>query len=112
MIRPEEYEGAVTGLRFLCGATSMGRQYTFVEITTADRTDREVAVSFCVPDGRHARDERVLLEALGGSPVNEAMDAWGECRTESMLRAISSSVAFESAPSTLSAFTLTISSAT
>ena len=103
MIRPEEYEGAVTGLRFLCGATSMGRQYTFVEITTADRTDRDVAVSFCVPDGRRARDERVLLEALGGSPVNEAMDAWGECRTESMLRAISSSVAFESAPSTLSA---------
>jgi hypothetical protein len=31
------------------------------------------------------------------------MDAWGECRTDSMIRAISSSVAFESAPSSISA---------
>lgn len=106
MIRPEEFEGAVTGLRFLCGCTASGRQYTFVEISVEDRLDRAVSVSFCIPNSSNARDERALLDALsghGGAVVNEAMDAWGECRTDSNLRPTAASAAFESAPSTVSA---------
>lgn len=105
MIRPEEYEAAVSGLRFLCGATASSRQYTFVEITVEERTDRDVAVSFCVPGESTPRDEKALQEAIGGPDggvINEAMDAWGEWRTDSLLRVASASVSFGPAPSTVS----------
>ena len=76
MIRPEEYEAAVTKIRFLCGAAFDGRQYTFVELIIEERTDREFEISFYVPNQSNARDELNLLTILGGDPVNEAMDAW------------------------------------
>lgn len=77
MIHPEEYEGAISGIRFLCGVASNGRQYTFAEITVDERTDRDaIDVSFFVPDGSDPRDEKHLMVILGASPVNEAMDAW------------------------------------
>lgn len=105
MIRPEEYEGAITSLRFLCGCTASDRQYTFVEITVEARTDRDIAVSFCIPDGAEPRDEHSFLSALsgvGGSVVNEAMDAWGECRTDSTLRTLAAAADIQDIGSPLS----------
>lgn len=107
MIRPEEFEKAVCGIRFLCGCTTSGRQYTFVEVSVEDRTDRAVSVSFCVPDNSKPRDECILLETLSGNGtggvINEAMDAWGECRTNLHERQIAVLTAFQNAPSTVSA---------
>ena len=76
MIRPEEYEAAIGEICFMCGATLNGRQYTFVEITVSERTDRDIQMSFYVPTNSGARDEVDFLRILGGSPINEAMDSW------------------------------------
>ena len=75
MIEPSSYEGAIVSLNFLCGVTHDNRQYTFAEVVVTDRTDRTIDVSFFVPDASF-RDEVGLVRLLGGSPVNDAMDAW------------------------------------
>ena len=77
MIRPEEYEAAITNVRLMCGLSFNNRQYTFAELIVQDRTDKEIQVSFYIPKNTCPRDESALLNVLGVSAiVNEAMDCW------------------------------------
>lgn len=76
MISPEDHQGAVSSIRFLVGVAHDQRQYTFVDILVKNRTHREIAMSFYVPNGSEARDESDLVTVMGGNPVNDALDCW------------------------------------
>lgn len=76
MIRPEDHEKAISTVRFMAGVAHGDRQYTFVELFVKARTTRTIMMSFYVPKDSDARNESALVSAMGGSPINDALDAW------------------------------------
>lgn len=76
MISPEDHQGAISTVRFLVGVAQHERQYTFVELYIKTRTTKEIKMSFYVPEGSEVKDESALVQAMGGSPINDALDSW------------------------------------
>ena len=95
MINPEEFHGAISSVRFLVGVAHGERQYTFAELFVKNRTTRELKMSFYVPNDSGAKDESALVRAMGGSPINDAMDAWGLMATMDDCQNHVSAVTFE-----------------
>lgn len=76
MINPQDYQNAISSVRFLVGVSQVDRQYTFAEVSVRRETSRDIEIMFYVPDGSDPRDEKELVEVMGGSPVNDALDCW------------------------------------
>lgn len=76
MIQPEDHQGAISSVRFLAGVANGERQYTFAEVYVKNRTTKNIKMTFYVPNDSDAKDESALVTAMGGSPINDALDSW------------------------------------